>query len=220
MRYVSWATFYEGMSDALYLDVLLPRVIRDLIAREGTDLVEVADVAAVKLGESDRSVDKVAEEACAFREAYHVVFIHADTGGRALERGLPERADAYCAAFAARCDWPEDRCITITPRHETEAWLLADGRAVTSALGYSGDPSEVGLPANARAAERLQDPKQTLDAAMELVRGRRRRQRLDTIFPAIAQRQELVLLRRSASFAQFEERLRRCLQSLRCVRTN
>lgn len=217
MRYVSWAALYEGASDALYLDVLLPRIIRDLVAREGTDLVEVPDVPAVKLGTRGRSVDKVAEEACTFRDAYDVIFIHADTGGRGLERGLANRADAYCDALLTRCDWPFDRCITITPRHETEAWLLADGTAVTKALGYNGNPVDVGLPDDARAAERLADPKQVLAAAVEIIAGRRRKQSVDNLFPAIAQRQQLELLRRSASFVQFEDRLRACLQSVGCI---
>ena len=146
MRYVSWAAFYEGTSDALYLDVLLPRVIRDLIASEGYDPIEVPDVPAVKLGAHSRDVEKVAAEACAFQSAYDVVFIHSDTGGRGLERGLADRAAAYCIAMATLCSWPSDRCVTITPRHETEAWLLADSSAVTAALGYKGDPGELGLP--------------------------------------------------------------------------
>lgn len=218
MRYVSWAAFYEGGSDALYLDVLLPRIIRDLVAREGDDLVEVPDVPAVKLGTGGRSIEKVAIEACSFRDAYEVIFIHADTGGRGLERGLARRADAYCAALLECCNWPNDRCITITPRHETEAWLLADGFAVTKALGYNGHPTEIGLPEDARAAERLSDPKQVLAAAVEAVAGRRRRQSVGNMFPAIAQRQELAMLRRSASFTQFETRLRGCLRSVGCIR--
>ena len=217
MRYVSWAAFYEGPSDALYLDVLLPRIIRDLVAREGIQLVEVPDVPAVKLGGGGRSVEKVAREACDFREAYDVIFIHADIGGRGLEQGIANRADAYCRALTACCEWPEERCITITPRHETEAWLLADGEAVTTALGYNGAPAEVGLPGSARAAERLNDPKQVLSAAIEKIAGRRRVRRIDNLFPAIAQRQRLELLRRSASFVTFEGRLRDALRALGCI---
>jgi hypothetical protein len=217
MRYFSWAAFYEGPSDALYLDVLLPRLIRDLVARDGTDIVEVPDVPMARFGASGRSVEKIAEEACAFRDVCDAVFIHADTGGRGLERGIAHRSDAYCIALGNCCGWPAERCITLIPRHETEAWLLADGEAVTSALGYHGRPAEVGLPSDARAAERLGDPKKTLRAAVEAITGRRRRQPIDNIFPAIAQRQQLDLLRRSQSFMQFEERLRACLRTTGCI---
>jgi hypothetical protein len=208
MRYVHWAALYEGTSDALYLDVLLPRIIRDIVAQDGVDLVEVPDSPAVKLGSRGRSIESVAEEACNFKDAYDVIFIHADTGGRHVVRGLVNRANAYCEAFAALCGWPFDRCITIAPRHETEAWLLSDGSAVTSAMGYTGRPEEVGLPSDARAAERLVDPKRVLTAAAEAISGRRRRQSVDNLFPAIAQRQRLDLLRGSVSFAAFEEHLK------------
>jgi len=217
MRYVSWASFYEGSSDGLYFDVLLPRVIRDIVARKGTGLVEVPDFPAVRLGAKSRAVQEVAKEACYFREAFDVVFIHADTGGRSLEQGLAERSDGYCESMNRMCSWPSSCCITITPRHETEAWLLADGHAVTGALGYTGNPAQIGLPADARVAERLADPKQVLRSAIEKVAGRRRAQEINNLFPAVAQRQCLDALRKSASFANFETRLSNCLQALGCV---
>lgn len=217
MRYLTWAAFYEGPTDSLYFDVLLPRLIRDIVAREGTDLVEVPDVPAAKFGRDDRSVDSVSAEACAFRDAFDVVFIHADTGGRALEERVAQRSASYCLAMQERCDWPPDQCVTITPRHETEAWILADGAAVTASLGYAGDPSEVGLPTDAQAAERLPDPKAVLVAAVGEISGRRRKHLVENIFPAIGQRQRLDVLRHSASFVQFEDRLRTCLRSLRLI---
>jgi len=217
MRYVSWAALYEGPSDALYLDILLPRVIRDLVAREGNSLVEVPDAPVVRLGASGRSVEKVAEEACSFREACDIIFIHADTGGRSLEQGIAGRADAYCVALAACCDWPSGCCITTTPRHETEAWILADGQAIMDAFGYKGSPGEVGLPSDARAAEKLTDPKQVLNRAAEMIIGRRRMRKIDNILPAVAQRQRLELLRTSESFSEFEKQLRSCLQALNCI---
>jgi hypothetical protein len=217
MKYLSWAAFYEGGTDALYFDVLLPRIIRDLIATSGDDLVEVPDIPAVKLGVSDRSIAAVASEVCTFKGAFDLLFIHADAGGRNLEQGLIHRAEAYCDAVYDRCGWPQTSCVTITPRHETEAWLLADSAAVTAALGYNGAPEQVGLPTDARAAERLVDPKSVLNGAIEAIIGRRRRQAVEFLFPAIGQRQDLAALRQSTTFCSFEERLRACLLSLRII---
>lgn len=217
MRYLSWAAFYEGPSDGLYLDIILPRLIRDLIAGCGTDLVEVPDAPAVKIGLHHRAVDKVAEEACSSRAAFDILFVHADTGGRGSEKTLPSRSEAYCTAIHNLCDRSLERCVTITPRHETEAWLLADASAVTGALGYSGLPEEIGLPNDARIAEQVADPKLVLTEAINAIVGRRRRPRIENVFPAIAQRQQLALLRRSPSFAQFEQRLRTCLRNLMLI---
>lgn len=212
MKYVSWAAFYEGSSDALYLSVLLPRVMRNLVANEGVSPVEIPDLPAVTLGSKGRSVDAVAEEVCASREAFDIVFVHADTGGRHLENSMEPRANAYCTRFSELCDWPIQRCVMIMPRHEIEAWLLADGHAVTAALGFRGDHAEIGLPDNAQAAERLSDPKQVLNAAITQIVGRRRVRRIDNIWPAIANGQQIELLRGSTSFSDFEERLRACLR--------
>lgn len=218
MRYLSWGAFYEGGSDALYFDVILPRIIRDLVTTSGIDLVEVPDVPAVRLGKFDRSIASVAAEACAFRDAFHILFIHADTGGRGLEQGLADRSEAYCTAIHQTCRWPLSCCVTITPRHETEAWVLADGSAVTAALGYNGPPEQVGLPADARSAERLEDPKRVLDNAIEAITGRRRRHPTGNLFSAIGQRQDLNALRLSTTFTAFENKLRSCLQELRLIR--
>lgn len=217
MRYISWAVLYEGPSDALYLDVLLPRVIRELIADEGSTLAEIPDAPAVQLGRYGREVDAVAKEACGARDAFEIVFIHADTGGRNLAQNLNSRSGAYCTAMHDRCGLPPERCVTINPRHETEAWLLADDAAVVAALGFRGTPASIGLPSDAREADRLPDPKRVLTQAIEMVAGRRRSQRMETIFPAIAQRQDVGRLRRSPSFKKFEDQLRACLRATGCI---
>nr|QQZ49751.1 DUF4276 family protein [Phenylobacterium glaciei] len=139
------------------------------------------------------------------------------TPGRALERGIEQRSTAYCEEMRRLCEWPTDRCIVIAPRHETEAWILADPAAITATLGYTGTAASIGLPASPAAAERLPDPKATLQQAVAQVRGRRRPIDLAQIFPAIAQRQSFAELRRSASFRAFEERVRVALNDLGCL---
>lgn len=217
MKYLAWAAFYEGSSDALYLDVLIPRVLRDILGRLGNDIVDVTNSPIVRLGKNGRSVEAVANEACAFSDAFDIVFIHADTGGRGLEAALNNRSKSYCAAMKQLCDWPELQCVTVTPRHETEAWLLSDGQAVLSAFGYNGNPSDVGLPVSAQEAERLVDPKGVLAVAAQQIAGRRRAHNIDNIFPFIAQRQSLIALRASLSFKAFEGRPEACLRGLQLI---
>jgi len=216
MIYLSWAVLFEGTSDEAYFEILIPRVMEDIVRLHGVRPAEIPPSPAVILRRG--SVESVAKEACAAREAFHLVFIHADTGGRHLETGLNARSAAYCAAMQTRCDWPPSRYITITPRHETEAWSLADPPAVTDALGYRGSAASIGLPANAPRAAELVDPKTVLSQAVTRVRGPRRSFDVKQILPAIAQRQSLAALRQAPSFAGFETAVRAALADLGCAR--
>jgi hypothetical protein len=203
--YVSWAALYEGAVDEAYLELLLPRAMEEIIMSRGKRNTTIHPSRAIRLHRG--SVEAVAKEACAARDAFHIVFIHADTGGRAIENRLERRSIRYCETMQILCNWPPVRCIAVTPRHESEAWMLADARAVAEALGYLGPPSSLGLPADAQQAEQIGDPKAVLAAAMTQVRGRRRRIDVGQLVPAVAQRQSLALLRQSRSYVAFEASL-------------
>jgi hypothetical protein len=218
MTYVSWAALYEGATDELYFDVLFPRLMETIVTADGIRNSDIPQRPAIVLGSRGRSLDDVAGEICATRKAFVLLFIHADVGGRALEVGLEARSSTYCRRAFELCGWSLKRCIAVTPRHETEAWILTDPLAVTSALGYNGNPSDIGLPNDARAAERLPDPKATLEAAVKKVRGRRRRSmNIGHLYSAIAQRQSFDALRASSSFRDFEFRLRVGLADIGCI---
>jgi Domain of unknown function (DUF4276) len=217
MTFVSWASLYEGTSDAAYFEVLIPRLIEEILLVDGVRNTTVATGSAVFLGSNGRGVEAVAEESCQASSAFHLVFIHADTGGRGLQQNLAAHSVAYCQAMADLCGWKSERCITITPSRETEAWVLADPNAVTAAFGYNGTPASVGLPANARAAERLNDPKAVLVEVVASIRKRRSRPSPTQLFPAVAQRQSIASLRQAASFRAFESSVRRGLADIGCI---
>lgn len=215
MTYVSWAALYEGASDQAYYGILLPRVMEEMIRRYGRRHATIPNIPSVVFPRG--AVEKVAAEACAAQEAFHIIFVQADTGGRAQATGLPQRSSAYCHAMYERCAFKLVRCVLIAPRHETEAWVICDPHAVTGALGYRGAWASLGLPEDAATAERLSDPKSTLNDAMNAIRGRRRRDSASVLYPAIAQRQDLELLRQSQSFAAFERHLHLALADLGCI---
>jgi len=169
------------------------------------------------LGKNGRSVEAVAAELCNEREAFYIAFVHADTGGRALEAGMAARSTAYQQAAYELCEFSILRCVVIAPRHETEAWILADREAIGDALGYRGNLADLGLPANAREAEQLVDPKRVLNEAISKVRGRRSIISTEQIVPAIAQRQNFAKLRASSSFSKFESALAVALIDLGCI---
>jgi hypothetical protein len=123
MTYVAWAALYEGRSDDIYFGLLIPRAMEAIIAAHGTRNVSVPLQPALVMQRG--SAVQVGQEACGNRQAFHIMFIHADTGGRAQAGDIDDRSSAYCAAMQQICAWPPTRCVTIQPRHETEAWLLA-----------------------------------------------------------------------------------------------
>lgn len=218
MKYLSWAVFYEGNSDAYYFDVLIPRVLREVIANSnGDDIVEVPDLPAIRLGSNGRSVANVADEACASRDAFELIFIHADHGGRGLEQTLPDRSTAYCSAIRERCGIEDYRCICVTPKHETEGWVLADPAAVMGSVGLIGNPQRFGLPASANEAERLNDPKAVLKQALDRMGVRKRSQDVEFLFPAIANRQDLAEIYRVQTLSRFRECIKDALVSIRLI---
>jgi len=130
---------------------------------------------------------------------------------------LHARSQAICEAAHAKCNWPPEHCIIVAPRHELEAWAIADGAAVCDSLGYNGSPASLGLPATPTAAERLPDPKSALAAAVKQVRGSRRPISISQLLPTIAQRQDLAELRRLAQFRALENAIARALRSLGAI---
>lgn len=215
MTYIGWAALYEGSTDRQYFDVLLPRIMDALVLSKGTRSVTISPTPIITFQRG--SSDSVAKQICQDADAYHLVFIHADTGGRALEARLAERACNICDEAEGLCGWKLERCIVVAPRHELEAWTVADGSAVCDALGYRGSAKSIGLPSTPIEAERLVDPKATLGAALKSVSGRRRTSNPIYLFPTIAQRQDLTILRQLPSFRTFESSLAEGLKSLGCI---
>lgn len=211
--YLAYALLCEGPSDFAYFEVLIPRLIDSIVGDLGIRPVDRPDTPALRLGQPNRAVEAVATEACRAKDAIHLAFIHADTGGRNQEGAVDTRSVAYCRKMHEICEFPQPRCVLLRPRHETEAWVLADPNAVLEALGYKGPAVGLGLPGSPREAERHQDPKACLDTALRRV-TRNPRRRARTLLPAIAQRQSIAELRQSASFSDFESRLKTALQDL------
>jgi hypothetical protein len=207
----------EGATDEAYFGIVIPALMEDILRRRGSRNATVPQAPAVNLGKSGRGIAEVAAEICGEKDAFHILFIHADTGGRNLEADMERRSTSYRQAVFELCAFPLARCIIIAPRHETEAWMLADQEAVGNAMGFRGDLALLGLPANAVEAEMLIDPKQILQTAVSRVRGRRSKVHVTQIISAIAHRQALDQLRQSASFRAFEGALTAALVDLGCV---
>lgn len=206
--YIAWSALYEDSSDQNYFNVLIPKVIDEMARRHGRRPLTVPALPAVVFGKDGREVDRVASEICREQQAFHLLFIHADTGGRAQQELIRFRREAYVDRAVALCQFDATCCVFLSPRHETEAWVLADLSAVCRAFGVGTNPVESPLPLDAAAAERLVDPKACLSEFARLVVGRRRDPNTVRAMPLIAQFQNIESLRGSLSFQSFEENLR------------
>ena len=216
MIYLGWGALYEGETDAQYYNALIPRVMTEIVLRRQARATVIPDVPSVRL--SRGTVSQVAEEACRAADAFHLVFIHSDTGGRGSQETLLNRTVLYCAEMQKICGWKPVRCVAIAPRHETEAWVLADPSAIMAALGSRALPASLGLPADANQAEQLTDPKDVLTRAIRQASGRRRRQmEAKYLYSTIGEQQSLDRLRVAASFMEFEARLTDALVDVGCI---
>lgn len=215
--YIAWSALYEGFSDREYFNVLIPKVIDEMARQHGRRPLTVPALPAVVFGQNGRSIDSVALEICREKEAFHLFFVHADTGGRAQETEIHFKREAYIDKAVDLCGFHSDCCVLLSPRHETEAWVLADRSAVCRAFGLSHNPPGSSLPLDAAAAERLVDPKACLADFTRLVLGRRRDPHTVQTMPLIAQYQSIDTLRASISFRRFEESLRIALTNFGAI---
>ena len=212
--FLSWSAFYEGRSDALYFNVLIPRLLEEIIREEGIRPCDVGILPSVEFGVSKRTFDVVAKEICDRKDEFHVIFIHADLGGRALGETVHQRREALINKAVEICEFNAALAVLLSPEKELEAWVLADHAAIMAAFGISEIPDGL-LPANPREAERLPDPKSTLQNITRVVSGGKRS--ASQILVRVAQEQNINELRRARSFQAFEKSLKGALKNLRFI---
>ena len=212
--FLAWGLCVEGASDQSYLSALIQSALENNLIEQGRLPVEVAPDPAVVMFLRGNHRD-VANCICKAKEAFDILFIRGDSGGRAQARSLQRRTCAYCHAAFEQCQFPPVRCVAVAPTRELEAWVLADSEALAGALGYTGDITLLTDPSCERP-EDIPDPKATLRSVVQQIRGSRRFELHDT-FNAIATRQKLWRLRRLESYLRFEKRVVQALSDLGLV---
>jgi len=203
--YLSWSAFYEGATDAQYFNIIIPRLLDDIIRTSGRRPCDVGEFPAVEFGVVDRSFDKVAEEICARKNEFHIIFVHADLGGRGLAADVALRREQLILQAQSICGFDPQIAVMLSPKKELEAWALADLAAIKAALGVNTIPDDL-MPATPSAAEKLPNPKANLNAIVKSATNKRSSAR--NILVRIAQEQSIDELRRAPSFEEFEVRLR------------
>ncbi len=214
MTYLAWAMYAEGTTDTLYFETLLPRIILDLAQKTDGPEAKVPELPVDVFGISTRSLDTAAEEICAARDAFSLLFVHGDTGGPAQEQHLANRTCALCERIHERCGFPRERCVVIAPRRETESWCLADKSAIRAACGLTDDHDLSFVPENADALEGIADPKSVMAQIQASLAIGRRRRVPPVPYASLGQMQELNRLRALPSFETFESELIVALRTL------
>jgi hypothetical protein len=91
--YLSWSAFYEGASDAQYFNIIIPRLLDEIIRVCGKRPCDVGEYPALEFGIGNRSFDDVAVEICERKNEFHIIFVHADLGGRGLAANIAQRRE-------------------------------------------------------------------------------------------------------------------------------
>ncbi|RIV40619.1 DUF4276 family protein [Micromonospora radicis] len=165
MRYLTSALVSEGSSDDQFLPRLLGRALTELCNTEFEDAVDVADVQPIRDRSGPSSVADVIRLVDQHRASFSMIFFHRDQGTNA-DRVATEWIQPIREMWGSRAE----QLVALVPVRETEAWLLADGDALRSALGVPNwSDASMGLPAQPAQVERLPDPKRVLSDVMQRV---------------------------------------------------
>ena len=143
--YLAYALFCEGPSDFAYFEVLIPRLI-DSIVSDSAFAPWTGRTRLHFVSDSRTAPWKCRCDGSVSRKGRLPPCVHPRGHGGTEPRGSPRRRSvAYCRKMHEICDFPQPRCVLLLPRHETEAWALADPNAVLEALGYSGSSRRLGV---------------------------------------------------------------------------
>ncbi|MEU1585369.1 DUF4276 family protein [Micromonospora sp. NPDC005710] len=164
MRYLTSALVSEGVTDDQFLPRLLARALTEICLTEFEDAVDVADVQPLRDRRGPCSIPDVIGLVEQNPASFSLIFFHHDQGAN-RERTAAEWLRPLRELWGERAE----KLVAVVPVRETEAWLLADGDALRSALGVRWTDAEMGLPAQPRMVERIADPKSTLNSVMDRV---------------------------------------------------
>lgn len=161
----------EGRSDWPFLEPVCRRLLEWLL-RDARQPIEIQRP-ALAIGVGGREIGAQQALARQHSREFHIAFLHADGAGD------PDRARRERIAPVAGVLPPDAnaRIVGVVPVHETEAWMLCDGRALRDALGTNLDDRRLEVPATPGEIEGLADPKARLEAICTAARGGRRRRR-------------------------------------------
>ncbi len=145
----------EGTSDLYFLSPLVTRQVRALPEKSAGADVDLAGepllcLTATMVSDTARLHREIRELA----RRCHVLFIHSDANEQDKAESLVWVVEPHPAAP-----------VIVVPKRETEAWILVDPVAFAALRGAN----TAGLPASAKAVEKVPNPKNALKKAVAAV---------------------------------------------------
>ncbi|HSA53408.1 MAG TPA: hypothetical protein VLH10_25260, partial [Yinghuangia sp.] len=135
----------EGTSDLYFLKPLVMRQVRALLEKSaGADVDLAGEPLLCPTATMVSDPAKLHREISELAHRCHVLFIHSDANEQHKAENLTWIVEPLPAAP-----------VIVVPKKETEAWILADPAAFAGLPG--ADTS--GLPASAKAVEKVSKPK-------------------------------------------------------------
>ncbi|WP_198969615.1 DUF4276 family protein [Xylophilus sp. ASV27] len=219
MHYLGLALYAEGRTDQRFLGPILRRLCGQVCA-ESPRPVEINDeilmLSDTQESKTERRAERVLSAARHAQGAWSLLFVHADADGDAI-KARQERVQPALDRLRGAFDQRVCQSVAVIPVQTTESWLVCDGAALRQALGTTLDDKALGLPASAKAAERLADPKACLEAAFRASHAGGRRRPLATVHArlgALGEQVALHRLRQLVAFQGLESELRQALQAM------
>ena len=221
MQMLQPALFAEGSSDHRFLKPLIFRFCESLCMTSHSP-VEVAAVLELQplAGDSGKPrASKIANAAFEAREAWNILFIHADadTSG---QRARSERIQPAIDEVRRRLTSVRHQTVAVVPVRETEAWAICDGDALRLSFGVTLNDQQLGVPRRAQDVETIADPKATLEASFVATRPgtRNARRGAAPYLGLIGEEIALSRLQQVPAFAAFQRELEAALVALELLR--
>ena len=217
MQLLQPALFAEGPSDHRFLTPLIFRLCEALCMASQSP-VEVAPVLPLKPLPGDirePRARKIANAASEAREAWNVLFIHADadTSG---QRARSERVQPAIDEIRLRLKGSRHQTVPVVPVKEMEAWAICDGDALRIAFGVNLTDRQLGVPLRAQDVETISDPKLALEASFTATCPNRKNARrgVAPYLGLIGEEIAIPRLQQVAAFVAFERELKSALVAL------
>lgn len=200
MRYLTSALLAEGSTDDRFLGPLLERLLVDQAAALPGE-TQIAPVQITRDHQGPPRVDEVASIMTSEDFEADIVFFHRDCGPRfrRVDEQWFQPLNRALASLGSSRRW-----VPLCPRRETEAWMLADHRALAAIVGVPADFLE-DMPDNGPEIEGTADPKRLLSDAVASKRARRRTSRdSSSYYSALGEAVSLEKLNSLSSFKHLQ----------------